>query len=1216
MTNCPNCNAATTPDLRFCLECGTALTERCATCGAARVAGAKFCGSCGTRFADAGPGPNPADVRPRVGAPVRSVDGGPGANPALERRLVSVLFADLVGFTARSESQDPEAVRDFLTRYFDAASQVIDRYGGTIEKFIGDAVMAVWGTPVAHEDDGERAVRAALDLVDAVRALGGPGAGVPAADGAASNRGENAPAVSALKEASTASGPVELRAAVMTGDAAVTVGATGQGMVAGDLVNSCSRLQSAAAPGTVLVDETTLRAANRAIAFEPAGDQTLRGKVLPVPAWRALRVVAERGGLGRSETLEAPFVGREEELRLLKDQLHATGREGRSRLVTILGGAGMGKSRLVWEFLKYVDGVTEDIFWHQGRSPAYGEGIAYWALGEMVRRRALITEAEDDARARRKLATTVAEFVPDETERGWIEPRLAALLGLEEAPAGDREELFAAWRTFFERIADKGTTVLVFEDLHWADQGLFDFIESLLEWSRLRPILVVGLARPELVERRPGWLSSSRASITLHLEPVSWDGISEMLLGLAPGLPQSIARQIADRAEGVPLYAVETVRMLLDDGRLLRDGERFRMVDPEAPLAVPQSLHALVAARLDALETDDRALLQDASVLGKTFRVTALSAVSGRDAADIEARLRHLVRKELVQLDADPRSPEYGQHGFVHGLFREIAYGTLSKRDRRDRHLAAARFFEAEGDEELAGVLASHFLAAYSAFPEGEAGEAMAAQAKIALRAAADRAISLHANVAALGYLEQALSVTNDPAERAALNLQASEPAEASQGLEAAERYVREALAWYQEQDDPQSTNLAIVRLAQVLLPASRVDEVTSLVSAALANTTESTEDRAVAQLYNQLARAYCFASRGTDAFAACERGLAIAERLGAEPEIAELFITKSWSADLIGRGREAAVLAAGGLEFGIRVGNNLTVLRARMNLSNWQMTDDPRRGMETADLGIELGRRVGHHGWAARISGNRNTCALLCGEWSSILEIAGELDNDLDESTKLTLAGPAATVEAFRGSPGKWTARLDGVRASAAASQSTQDRESILAYSAFHAFAAGNLAEAMRLGLEVGSVPGSTGEGFVALAMATRAALWLGERDEAAALLGAIEPRGDTGTWLSGNRRASKSLLLALDGDGPAAAAGLREVLESFRSLRLSLEIGMTLADLRAVIGADHPDAPAVEDEARTIFESLGAVHLLERLAATVRGASPTAKLAAGMNR
>jgi len=1193
VTTCPNCNAATTPDLRFCLECGTALAERCQTCGAARVPGAKFCGLCGTQFAEAGAPQAPGEDRPRFGVPVRSAGGAAGANPSLERRLVSVLFADLVGFTARSEAQDPEAVREFLTRYFDAASEVIASYGGTIEKFIGDAVMAVWGTPTAYEDDGERAVRAALDLVDAVRALGAPGA--TAGDAKAKP-----------------TDVVELRAAVMTGDAAVTVGATGQGMVAGDLVNACSRLQAAAAPGTVLVDETTLRAANRAIAFEPAGDQVLRGKALPVPAWRALRVVAERGGLGRSETLEAPFVGREEELRLLKDQLLATGREGRTRLVTILGEAGMGKSRLVWEFLKWVDGVTETIFWHQGRSPAYGEGIAYWALGEMVRRRATITEGEDDATARTKLAASVAEFVQDETERRWIEPRLAALLGLDEAPAGDREELFAAWRTFFERIADQGTTVLVFEDLHWADQGLLDFIESLLEWSRLRPILVIGLARPELVERRPGWLSNSRASITLHLEPVSYDGISEMLLGLAPGIPQAIARQIADRAEGVPLYAVETVRMLLDDGRLVRDGERFRMVDADAPLAVPQSLHALIAARLDALEPDDRALLQDASVLGKTFTVTALSAVSGRDPADIDGCLRQLVRKELVELNADPRSPERGQHGFVHGLFREIAYGTLSKRDRRERHLAAARFFEAQGDEELAGVLASHFLDAYRAAPDGAEGEAVAAQARIALRAAVDRAISLHANVAALGYIEQALSVTIDPAERAALWLRASEPAEAAQGSEAAERYIRPALEWYQAHGDSLAINLATVRLAQVLLPASRIDEVTSLVETALSAVPEATDDRLVPQLYNQLARSLCFAARGAEAFAATERGLAIAERLGAELEIAELFITKSWAVDMLGRGREAAVLAAGGLEFGTRVGNNLTVLRARMNLSNWQMTDDPRRGMETAEAGIELARRVGHHAWAGRLGGNRNACALLCGEWSSILDIAAELDREqLDESEQLGLTGAAAAVEGFRGKPGQWTERLAKVRITALASQSNQDREGIRAVEIWSAFAQGDLPEAMRL--PDAGADATIGEAIIALSFATRAALWLGARDEAASMLARLRSRGDTGGWLAASRRASRAGLLALDGDTAGAAEGYREALESFRRLGLRLEIGLTLIDLRGVIGADDPEAAAIEDEARAIFESLGAVHLLERLDAVTNGQGTATAVATG---
>jgi hypothetical protein len=277
------------------------------------------------------------------------------------------------------------------------------------------------------------------------------------------------------------------------------------------------------------------------------------------------------------------------------------------------------------------------------------------------------------------------------------------------------------------------------------------------------------------------------------------------------------------------------------------------------------------------------------------------------------------------------------------------------------------------------------------------------------------------------------------------------------------------------------------------------------------------------------------------------------------------------------------------------------------MNLSNWQMTDEPRRGLETAQLGIELATRVGHHGWAARLTGNRSTSALLCGEWDSILEVAEPLyHEDLDNATKLALAGPAAAVEAFRGTSGEWTERVERVRESAAASQSTQDREGILAYSLFHAFASGNLDEAVSLGLETGSVPGSTGEGYVGLAFGTRAALWLGRRDQAAMLLDAVAARGDTGGWITASRRAARSLVLGLDGDAAGASAGLREALESFRRLRLNLEIGMTLADLRAVMDPTSSDVAAVEDEAQAVFESLGAVHLVERLNAIVEGSGP----------
>ncbi len=486
---CTNCGTENKPGRRFCVECGSSLAAACPNCSSPVEAGEKFCGTCGTALGDPR---EPTQVAPAA-TPV----------PVAERRLVSVLFADLVGFTPFAEERDAEDVRDTLTRYFDLASEVMTRYGGTVEKFIGDAVMAVWGTPIAHEDDAERAVRAALELVDAVPTLGPT---------------------------------IQARAGVLTGEAAVTLGATNQGMVAGDLVNTAARLQSAAAPGTVFVGEATQRAAGRAIVFEEVGEHALKGKTSPVPVWRAMRVVSERGGRNRSEALEAPFVGRGEELRLLKDLFHATGREKRTRLVSMIGPAGIGKSRLAWEFLKYLDGLVDNIWWHNGRSPAYGEGITFWALGEMVRARCGLAEADDEATTRAKVAEILARHVPDLDERGWIERALLALLGI-GSDAGS-EQLFAAWRTFFERLSYSGTVVLAFEDLHWADSGTLDFVDHLLEWSKGLPILLVTLARPELIEKRPDWGAGKRNFASVHLEPLPEGAMRELLGGLVPGLPE------------------------------------------------------------------------------------------------------------------------------------------------------------------------------------------------------------------------------------------------------------------------------------------------------------------------------------------------------------------------------------------------------------------------------------------------------------------------------------------------------------------------------------------------------------------------------------------------------------------------------------------------------------------------------------------------------
>ena len=590
---CANCGAANDAGRKFCLECGTALASGCPTCGAANPAAAKFCGECGTRSAR-GSRPGPVERQHRD----PSEPAAAAAAPVAERRMVTVLFADLVEFTSLAEHRDAEEVRELLSAYFDLARGIVERHGGIVEKFIGDAVMAVWGTPTSHEDDAERAVRAALELVSGVRGLGPT---------------------------------VQARAGVLTGEAAVTIGAVGEGMVAGDMVNTASRLQSVAPEGAVLVGEATMHAASRAIAFEQAADQLLKGKTAPVAAWRALRVVAERGGRGRAEGLEAPFVGRDDELSLLKDLYHATARDRRVRLVSVTGQGGIGKSRLAWEFLKYIDGLVETVYWHEGRSPSYGSGITFWALGEMVRERARLAEGDDEATTRARIAETVAQWLPDERERRWVEAALLALLGVGEAPPGGQDQLFPAWRTFFERIAAAAPVVMVFEDLQWADSGLLAFIDHLAEWSRGVPIYILGLARPEFVEARPDWGAGKRNFTSLALDPLAPDAMRELLAGLVPGLPDDAASRIIARADGVPLYAVEIVRMLVAQGSLELAGDTYRPVGDLADLAVPDTLHSLIAARLDALEPADRALLQAAAVLGQSFTVDGLAAVASLD---------------------------------------------------------------------------------------------------------------------------------------------------------------------------------------------------------------------------------------------------------------------------------------------------------------------------------------------------------------------------------------------------------------------------------------------------------------------------------------------------------------------------------------------------------------------------------------------------------
>jgi class 3 adenylate cyclase/tetratricopeptide (TPR) repeat protein len=720
---CPHCGAALAPDDRFCGACGAAVTE--------------------------------AIARPAAGGALNeSIPPASARSADAERRLVSVLFVDLVGFTSLSEDRDPEVVRELQSAYFDRARTITARYGGTIEKYIGDAVMAVWGTPIAREDDAERAVRAALDVVDAVTLLG---------DG-------------------TEWTALQARAGVVTGEAAVRLAAVGQGMVTGDVVNTAARVQAAAEPGAVLVDDVTRAASAGAIAYALAGEHQLKGRAEPIVLYAATQVVAGSGGSQRPDGLEAPFLGRDRDLRLVKELFHETVDRSRARFVLISGAAGVGKSRLGWEFFKYLDGIAIDSYWHVGRCLSYGEGVAYWALADMLRMRLRIAEGDSDQAVVARLDEGLLSHVPDEDERAWLRPRLAVLLGAEGAVVRgadelSRDSLFAGWRRFLERLSESLPVVLLFEDLQSADAGLLDFIDHLLEWSADRPIFILGLTRPELHELRPAWSVHRQNASVLSLEPLPAETIERVVDALVDGLPTATRDQLAARAEGVPLFAIETVRMLIDrdivvprDGRYVLAGT----IDALSNLDVPPTLQALVAARLDSLSESERRLVKDVSVLGLSFSpavAAALERAVGGVADDqVDGLLAGLARKGILTIRSDARSPEAGQYRFGQKVMRSVAYGTLSRRDRKQRHLAAAAHLVATVDpDDLPGVIASHYLDAADAVPDDPDADELRSTAVLHLERAGQRARLLAASDEAERYFERALVMASSDVDRARL---------------------------------------------------------------------------------------------------------------------------------------------------------------------------------------------------------------------------------------------------------------------------------------------------------------------------------------------------------------------------------------------------------------------------------------------------------------
>ena len=1107
--------------------------------------------------------------------------------PVAERRVCSVLFCDLVGFAPLSEAQDPEAVRELLSRYFTVARTVVGRYGGVVEKFIGDAVMAVWGTPAAAEGDAERAVRAALDLVAAVTELG----------------------------AEVAVPGLAARAGVVTGEVAVTLGAAHEGMVAGDAVNTAARVQTAAEPGSVLVDGATQRLAGRGVGFADAGEHALKGKVEPQQLWRAVRVLAGMGGAQRVDGLEAPLTGRDAELRTIKELFHAAAERRVPRLVLVSGPAGVGKSRLGWEFEKYLDGLAEQVRWHRGRCLSYGDGVAFWALAEMVRQR-LGTAEEDPAEvAAGKLAAGLDRFVPDPAERAYVGARLGRLLGV--AFAGDsgaplgREELFAGWRLFFERLAAAQPVVLLVEDAQHADAGLLDFLDYLVDWVRDLPVYVLVFARQELGQARPGF-GAGRNRTTLTLDPLDPASMDTLVEALVPGMPGVARAAVTAQAQGIPLFAVETIRSLIDRDIVQPLEGAYRLVGDMGELAVPDSLHALLAARLDALDPGVRRLVADAAVLGNTFPAEALIAVSEQDEPAVRVALGELVRREVLTVSADPLSPEKGSYGFAQNMLRQVAYDTMSRRDRKARHLKVAGYlraaFPADG-EEVTDVIARHYLDSLQAVPgDPDAGQ-IRHEAISVLTRAAERAERTGApGLAAASYATAAqlteAGTQNGGSVAATLWEHAASAAVTNADWATAVEEAGHARDLYRQRGDTRAAARAQTVAGQALRRWGRHSEAREQLADA-AKVLRADPGIDTVQALGELAALEVDAG-APEADALSAEALTLGQELAVDDAIlAGLFNYRGICHGFAGRRPQAASYFREAARLATQAGDRVRLGTALVNLADAVTATDPAAGAEAARAAVAQSRQSGARRGLVLAVTNLAQALLMTGDWDAAeaeLDTAADGDGLADIEF---LACYRAWVAALRGDTPRAEATLAGL-GDVRASEDPQDRANIAVAEAFTAAARAQPAAALRcaqvaLG-HIGALGISHEYPRWAWPLAARAAYDLANTAATAELLALLD--GYRPGLLAPMQRAERDLVrarLAATGDGPAAAsAAFTAAVTGLREHSTPYHLAHGLLDHAAHLLRmdDNEAAAAAVGEARDIAERLRCQPLLDRAA------------------
>ena len=1149
------------------MGCGAALERGCPSCGAAAPPQARFCMECGGSLTETAPAP-PAARAPEV--------------PPEERRQVTVLFADLSGYTAASEQMDPERVKVLVEGALRRLGEEVERFGGTVDKYIGDNVMALFGAPVAHEDDAERAVRAGLGMQEAMGEVN-------------------------ERLTRTHGTTFSLRVGVNTGE--VVAGAVGDAYtVVGDAVNVASRLQSAAERGSVTVGERTVRATEGAIAYRELSPLALKGKAEPVPAWEATGVVTAHPHR-RAADARSPLVGRTHELDLLDSLAQRVARERRAHLVTVVGEAGVGKSRLLAELQRRLAEAPDSPEVRVGRCPAYGSAVVYWALGEVLREEFGIDDADSAEAARQKLTAAVEARLDgrgDEGEAARQAATIARLLGIgsaQDAPADDEEDpqrlrdsFFAATRALMEAIASDRPLVIAFEDIHWADDGMLDLIDHLAQRVRA-PLLMLCLTRDSLFERRPDWGSGRRNATSLGLEPLTRDESRELVEALLPGDSEA-ATLVAERSEGNPLFAEEMVR-LAGDGDERGD--------------LPDSVQGVLAARLDSLPSFERHLIQHAAVSGRTFWPGSLAAVAQQEGGDLGEALSSLENKDFLVSSTGPaRLGGERELAFKHVLIRDVAYGMLPKAVRARRHYETAVYVEEHaGDraDEVVGLLAEHYGRAASLAQESHLEEplrgVLESKALELLETAGDRAAALYSNAEAFDHYAGAYALgVADPASRARLREKQGDVALLLGRVDAAIEAWEECIAWHGEQEDLWRLGDLERKVGAALWQKGAVKEAIERYQRGIGLLKDGPPARELVLLYEEAATLYMYTGDNMLAIYAAEKALRLAERLeeaGAASRAHEVF---GRVFGRMGDGVKARENLERSVEIARSSGPNNTIKALTALGSHLDMSEADYVGAAAAySEARELARRVGDLTAEAELQSALALLAAYRADWDEVAALA-EASLELAEREGLarSLAYPYALRGLLRWRVGDFAQAVETYRRALAIAQETGWSE--VAYWALFGLAltmrdSGDLAgalEALDQALEVCERAGLVAQSIQAT---SARAVNLTLSGEAAAAAEAAQQAAAEAERLPypAARAASLQAKGATAPDADSAAAALAESRAVWEELGRPLDAGWCDILTARAVAEERPDtAREAIDRAVATFERLGVGHMAGR--------------------